>query len=254
MISKSELKALIRLQKVAARKSIAATNVKVSKIKSHEQYSMFRIIADERKFLSSDFSGINDVHDLMSIIHDIRHKSISRDATFLKCRFCRRVLAEMAIELPGGPAQNEATHDEKEDQLKPRFGNLIAVLEEEVQNEVANMERRQVPSQNDLTRWALKEAVLRWYKNQGMQDNTIVVDDIYDDRLITELAPDFSQIYEMWLEKLDELKRLDNRYTLNPDEFDKAHGDLVNGMRGSAFEKQLDRYREDFMQKLYAKI
>jgi len=255
MISKSDLKALIRFQKIAARKSIASANIKVSKIKSHDQYNLFRIMADERKFLASDFGDVNDVHALMAIVHDLRHKSISKTGNFIKCKYCRDVLAEMAIELPGAPAEFEATPEsDEEDKLKPRFGNLIAILEKEVQNEVANMERRRLPSQNDLTRWALKEAVLRWYKNKNLPVDTIVVDMAYDNRLKTDLAPDFSEIYKMWIEKLDELQRLDDKYALNPDEFDKAESDLEMGMRGSAFEKQLDRYREEFMQKLYAQI
>ena len=52
------------------------------------------------------------------------------------------------------------------------------------------------------------------------------------------------------MKKLDELKRRDDKYTLMEEEFDKAEADLLEGMRGSAFEKQLDRYREEFMQKL----
>ena len=34
------------------------------------------------------------------------------------------------------------------------------------------------------------------------------------------------------------------------EEYDKAEDDLNDGMRGSAFEKQLDRFRKEFMNKL----
>lgn len=246
---KAYIKSLIKLQKIAARKSIALQNVKISKTNSHEQYSLFRVIADERKFLASNFNDVTDVHDLMDVVHGIRHNTISRAKGSIKCRFCKEILAEMAIELPGAPAQYEAQPD-KEDELKPRFGNLIAVLQQEVQNENEKMERRRMPSQNDLTRWALKNAVLEFYQNLEEKDNVVVVDDLYDDRLSTALAPDFDVIYEMWMKKLDELQRRDDKYTLNSEEYDKAEDDMRDGMRGSAFEKQLDRYREDFMQKL----
>lgn len=246
---KAYIKSLIKFQKVAARKSIALQNVKISKTNSHEQYSLFRIIADERKFLASNFNEIKDMYDLMDMIHDVRHNTISKAKNSIKCKHCKKSFAEMAIELPGAPAEYEAEPD-KEEELKPRYGNLIAVLQQEVQDELAIIERRRVPSQNDLTRCALKSVVLEFYQNLNTKDDIVVVDDLYDDRLITQLAPDFDVIYKMWLEKLDELQRRDDKYTLNTVEYDKAEEDLLNGMRGSAFEKQLDRYREDFMQKL----
>jgi len=123
-------------------------------------------------------------------------------------------------------------------------------LKQEVADEKAIVERKRSPSQNDLTRWALKDAVLAFYQGLNLPENTVIVDTLYDDRLITKLAPDFDVIANIWMEKLDELKRKDDKFALDYDEYDKAEADLADGMRGSAFEKQLDRYREEFMQKL----
>jgi len=249
-MSKICIKSLIKIQKIAARKSIALQNVKISETNSHDQYSLFRIIADERKFLTNNFGNIESISDFMNIVHEIRHNTASKTKNSADCIHCKKVLAEIAIELPGAPAQYEFEQNKEEEELRPRFGNLIATLQEEVQNEISNMERRRIPSQNDLTRWALKHAVLEFYQNLNEKDDVVVVDSLYDDRLITQLAPDFDVIYKIWMEKLDELQRRDDKYTLNTNEYDKAENDLLGGMRGSAFEKQLDRYRENFMQKL----
>lgn len=137
-----------------------------------------------------------------------------------------------------------------ENELKPKFGNLISVLEREVFNEKNKIENKNFPSQNDLTRWALKDAVLSYYQGLNIPEDMIVVDTLYDDRLISKLAPDFDIIAQIWMEKLNRLLYHTDKYALEKDEIDKAESDLADGMRGSAFEKQLDRYREEFMKKL----
>jgi len=139
----------------------------------------------------------------------------------------------------------------EEDNL-PRAGNLLSVLKEEAEEEKQHIERSRIPSQNDLRRWALKDAVLSYYQGLNMPDDIIVVKNKFDDRLITEFAPDFSVIYNVWLTKLDELRRKNERskFKLLQDEYDQVEEDILEGMRGSAFEKQLDRYRIEFVQKL----
>jgi len=249
MTSKLHLKLLIRNQKIAARKAIASYETAMIKQSDEERYKCIKQINNERKFLSYNFDTISNTRDLIALIHDLRHHNISKTGTYASCIRCKEVLAEMAIELPGAPAEHEAVPDQEED-LKPRFGNLIAVLEQEVADEKNNVERKRFPSQNDLTRWALKDAVLAYYQGLNMPDNFVAVDTLYDDRLTSRLAPDFDVIFEMWLKKLDELRRRDDKFTLEHDEYDKAEQDIADGMRGSAFEKQLDRYREEFMQKL----
>lgn len=253
MITKLHLKQLIKQQKIAARKSIAVKNIAVCRTKSPEQYVLLKEIADERRFLSSDFNNVYDIHDLMKIIHNTRHSKVAHLYEYIKCEYCKNVLANMSLTLPGAPAQNEepVVDDEK---VKPRFGNLISVLSEEINEDVNRMESMRTPSQNDITRWALKNAVLQYYKEMAgknnIDDNSVIVDNLYDERLKTDLAPDFDNIYEKWLNILRDLTQREDKYALTVDEYIKAQNDLDDGMRGSAFEKQLDRYRKEFMDKL----
>jgi hypothetical protein len=178
--------------------------------------------------------------------------SILKDKHFsnvFDCSICKKIFAELSIELPGAPAQTIDPEINKDD-IIPCFGNLIQVLKEEVEIEKSKIESKYMPTQNDLTRWAIKESVLIYYQNLNMPPDLPVMVNRFDDRLKIELAPDFDVIARIWMEKLDELQRRDDKYGLTMEEFDKAEDDLMNGMRGSAFEKQLDRYREEFMQKL----
>jgi len=249
MASKLHLKLLIKNQKIAARKDIAFCENQMHKYAAKDRHQLINRIRTQREFLAHSFDDISNTRDLISIIHRLRHNDISKTSTYADCLKCKDVLAEMAIELPGAPAEHEAVPD-KEEELKPRFGNLISVLEQEVADEKNKVESRRLPSQNDLTRWALKDAVLAYYQGLNIPENIVVVDTMYDDRLIPKLAPDFDVIAEIWMNKMDELRRKDSKYMLDYDEFGKAEEDLSDGMRGSAFEKQLDRYREEFMSKL----
>lgn len=137
--------------------------------------------------------------------------------------------------------------DISEDELKPKFGNLLDLLQKELQSEAQKLEAKSLPSQNDLSRLALKSAVFDFYNEFDSAPDTIVVNNLHDDRLSVEFAPDFDVIAKIWFDKLDELKRRKDKYMLIDEEFDQAQDDLVDGMRGSAFEKRLDRYRQDFM-------
>jgi predicted outer membrane lipoprotein len=178
-----------------------------------------------------DFSNIKTAEELLRLVH-IRHGG-QKDG----CSSCVKLAAEFVEEL-------------EQLDILPRFGNLLFVLEEEANREKSELESKRSPSQNDLTRWALKDAVLAYYQGLNYPEDMPVVENRYNDRLITDLAPNFSAISNLWLERLDELKRRQDKYTLILEEFDKAENDLYDGMRGSAFEKQLDRYREEFMKKL----
>jgi hypothetical protein len=240
---------IIKQQKIIARKSIAALEIKLGTCDLNERLNIIKLIANEKSFLSLELKDIENIDDLLKIIHATKHYGLSKTSNHTNCLYCKKVLSEMAIEMPGAPAEHESVPS-NEDNLKPRFGNLIAVLKQEVLDELNRMERLRLPSQNDLTRWALKDAVLAFYQRLNIPEDVVVVDTLYDDRLITKLAPDFDVIADIWMEKLDELQRRNDKYTLESEEYDKADVDFEEGMRGSAFEKQLDRYREEFMQKL----
>lgn len=241
------LSTLILQQKIAARKSIAKLTSRLKSLRDEERLSTTKVIEDERAFLNYDFSKVSNISDLVELIHKTRFNTRSKNTKYAALR----VMAEEPINLPGAPAENPTFNPDGDN--KPMFGNLISVLEEEVTEELSRMDRQRLPSQNDLTRWALKDAVLAYYKGLNLPPNTQIVETVFDDRLVPKLAPDFDVVYGMWLDRLYNLTRRDDKYTLEPDEYDKAEKDVqVNetGMRGSAFEKQLDRYREEFMQKL----
>ena len=189
------------------------------------------IQANEKNFLAYDFSRVKSFADLMTVVHKIRHKGISKAGKYTRCKLCRKIAEEIL-------------------DIVPKFGNLIDVLSKEVEAERSIMAKKSVPSQNDLTRLALKDAVLEYYKNKNYPSDYPIVESRYDDRLIDALAPDFDVIAKIWIRKLDTLKRRNDKYTLNTDEQDKAERDFLDGMRGSAFEKFLDRYRIEFMAKL----
>jgi len=134
--------------------------------------------------------------------------------------------------------------------LIPRIGNLLNILRKDIEEENVSLEYKKLPSQNDLTRWALKNAVLKFYINKNLPDDTAIVDSPNDDRLIVALAPDFDVIADLWFEQMDEMCKRNDKYRIEIEEYNRAQDDLNNGMRGSAFEKQLDRFRKEFMQKI----
>ncbi|KKM82349.1 hypothetical protein LCGC14_1320450 [marine sediment metagenome] len=250
MISKLHAKWLIKNQRIVARKSVAAYEIKLRDCDLGERYRLIKLIANEKRFLSLSFGGAKKIDDLLQIIHASRHFDLSNKSSHTDCMRCRKVIADMAIEMPGAPAEQEYKPDkEDEDTYKLRFGNLIAILKQEVSDEESRIESMRFPSQNDITRWALKKVVLNFYQGLNLPENVVVVDTLYDDRLRTELAPDFDVIYIAWMKELDALQRRNDEWALQSEEYDKAEADLEMGMRGSAFEKQLDRYREEFMQK-----
>lgn len=241
------LSKLILQQKIAARKSIARLTSRLKYLKGDNLSHAVKIIEDERRFLSCDFDLVDNISELIKIIDSVRFNNRSK----MTKKALIEIWAEEAISLPGGPAEDPTFNPDND--YKPLFGNLLAVLEHEVVEELSKMERKRVSSQDDLTRWALKDAVLAYYKGLNLPPNTKIVETIFDDRLVPKLAPNFDIIYGMWLERLYNMTRRDDKYTLEPDEYDKAEKDVQlneTGMRGSAFEKQLDRYREEFMKKL----
>lgn len=232
---------LILQQKIAARKSVAQLKLALKGATGEERGHILKSIGYERAFLEQDFSKIRSVTDLYSALSQTR----------ILCAASVKV-AEEPIGLPGAPAEN--TMENPDGDVKPTYGNLLVVLEEEVNEELSRMASRRLPSQNDLRRWALKDAVLEFYKNMNLPADTKVVETVLDNRLVTQLAPDFDVLYKMWLQRLYDLTRRDDKYTLNSGEYDEAENDVTlneTGMRGSAFEKQLDRYREEFVEKLF---
>lgn len=250
-MAKFHLKLLIKNQKIASRKSIVRCEATLHKTAMAERHNILKKIKSEREFIAYSFEDIKTTRELINVIHELRHHNISKAGSYKDCLDCKTLMAEMSIKLPEVEEEIEPVVDpNREEEAKPRFGNLIAVLEQETADEKAIVESKNFPSPNDLTRWALKDAVLAFYQGLNIPEEAVIVDTLYDDRLITQLAPDFDVIAKIWIDKLGELIKRSDKYGLDYDEIDKAESDLADGMRGSAFEKQLDRYREEFMQKL----
>jgi hypothetical protein len=246
---KFHLKLLISNQKIAARKCIARYESQLHSISSINRDKILKRIKKEKEFLTYNFNNLQTIREIISIIHNFRHKGISKYSSYKDCLECKKALKSISTQLP---EQNDIVNVDTnlENELKPKFGNLISILEQEVFDEKNKIESKNFPSQNDLTRWALKDSVLSYYQGLNIPENMVVVDTLYDDRLISKLAPDFDVIAQIWIEKLNRLLYNTDKYALEKDEIDKAESDLADGMRGSAFEKQLDRYREEFMKKL----
>lgn len=222
------LKKIIAKQKAASRRAIALNKIYKDKISAPA-------VLNERAFLDYDFNNVKTIDELMSIIHMVKHFKISKAQKYTRCKLCKKIALEIQQDIQD---------------ILPKMGNLLAVLEKEVADERAKVESRKLPSQNDITRWALKDAVLAYYQGLNYPSDKPVIENRLDIRLVDDLAPDFDVIAKIWLTKLDELKRRNDKYTLNEAEFDKAQADLSEKMQGSAFEKALDRYRIEFMDKL----
>lgn len=138
----------------------------------------------------------------------------------------------------------------------PTLGKLRLSLEKEIEAEETTLAAKQLPSENDHKRLALKEAVYEYYMDLPYSPDTIAVD--YEGDLTTrrddqdvdgtdvDLAPNKNEIYRRWMDKLAKLIREKKLSTV---EYDEA---VDRGTpQGGAFEKQLDRYRQDFMKNLW---
>lgn len=127
------------------------------------------------------------------------------------------------------------------------LGKLLNVLNEELKKEESEF-KINYPSQTDIERWALKFAVLEFYKNLNIPQDTIIIKDTNQNKTIHEYAPDTSKIYILWLNKLKDLTKRNDVNNFNINKYDE---NLDRGTpQGGAFEKQLQRYREEFVSKM----
>lgn len=167
-----------------------------------------------------------------------------------------RVLAyaEMGVELPGAPIR--VIGPRTPERPLPNLGKLRMILEEELENEQNQFDNDNHQSDNDVKRLALKEAVLDFYNDLPYDPETIVVDYEGDmtlrrdnqevDNSDYDFAPDKNDIYVRWMKKL---KQYIKDFRLSEAEYDES---LERGTpQGGAFEKQLDRYRKDFVRKMW---
>jgi hypothetical protein len=132
-------------------------------------------------------------------------------------------------------------------QLQQDFSldRLISILEG-----LLGKEQDRTPSQTDKERWALKWAVLEYYKNLRLQvpGATRVIDNPASGKTIHQYAPNTDAIYALWTNKLKDLTKEDGVNNFDITRYDE---NLDRGTpRGGAFEKQLQRYRAEFIKEM----
>lgn len=231
---------IITQQRMESRKSIARCEKLIKDLKSDDRDVILKVIAVERDFLAHSFNDIESEENLRTEIIIKRHAKIL-DA--LKSPDNILKFAEMMPTVPGAPDEYVRPNS------IPTFGKLIKILEQNLQEEGNSIAADPRPSANDIKRWALKSAVLEYYQGLGANPEIKVTDTVGNDRTIPALAPNKNQIYNIWMQKLDAQTKADDKYKLSMEEYDEA---VDRGTpRGGAFEKLLDRYREDFMAKLW---
>lgn len=132
-------------------------------------------------------------------------------------------------------------------QLDLSLNKLIETLEELLAEDQKDFDVKP-PSQTDIERWALKSAVLDYYRNLNLPGETIIIENPLDYKTKHEFAPDTAKVFSLWLAKLAELTKYDdaNHYEIELYKENKERG----VQQGGAFEKQLQRYREQFIKKM----
>jgi len=199
-------------------------------------------MALERAIINADLN-IYSPREILEFIHETRHDGSDN------CSDCLTITAELGIETPA--EQNlvdplVAPQAPEQKIVLPTLGHLKEILENNANQEWSSQSVKPTPT--GLERWALKAAVSDYY-NSLQQDSALpVVDAVGSLRTKYEFAPNKEAIYRFWIAKLDELKRLkllDNK---------RIEQSTDRGIpRGGAFEKQLDRYRSQFMNQLNTK-
>lgn len=220
---------IIKQHKIIARKNIAKYNKLLSKESNlTERLDILNKIANEECILNMNISSIGD-SSLLNTIHKLRHNSSNN------CQDCLTIKAQLGI-VNDAPPQVQL----------PTLGHLREILEENANSEWNSFGRS--PSSNDIKRWALKAAVSDYYNSLNYDVSNPVIDIPGSLRAINHLAPNKEWIFKSYVDKLNSMVQRNDAYRLDHREFDESYDRGIP--RGGAFEKQLDRYREDFMYQL----
>ena len=127
------------------------------------------------------------------------------------------------------------------------FGKLLGVLERLVQEE-ANRNLSSSPSPTDIERWALKQAVLDYYRGLNLAPDTKIMEDLASYKTLPQFAPNTQAIYELWVRRLTDLTTRTDQNRFDPKRLDRLQERGI--VQGGALEKQLQRYREEFMKRV----
>lgn len=135
----------------------------------------------------------------------------------------------------------------------PTLGQFRQLIDKDVKQE-----EQTIDSPTDLKRLATKEAILDYYNRLEYDPETQIVD--YEgslrlrrdnqktDSTDYDFAPDYSKIYEIYMDKIRTLVR---HSQLHRTEYDEAAERGI--IRGGAFEKQLTRLIKEYLTKIWRK-
>lgn len=194
---------------------------KIASLRFQESESSAREIKKLRNRLSNKL----DSAEMIKILHLYDHSGDTKN-----CKKCIKLANDTSVDIS--------------------FGKFISTLQQLLTEEEASF-KLQLPSQTDIKRWALKWAVLEYYKSLQIPPQTRIIEDLTQNKTIHQLAPDSDVVYNLWTRKLSELAR-----KLDANKFDVKQLDTVEDRgfgRGTAFEKQLQRYREQTIKRMLNK-
>jgi len=200
MLNDSEI---IKEQKRIARKNIAKYSKLLNKLETSDRLYIIKAMASERKILNFQTNNQNSIDNFIKTINNIRY-------------------AEMAIELPGAPAQNFNIQPVQ----RLNFGQFIAAIERDVNNEDAV--KKSNLTQTDINRWARKFSFLQYYLNLNKSPEEEITKADGDGKTIRDFAPNKDEIYKIYLDKLEELRRRSDHLKLDDQKFNEILDEISN--------------------------
>ena len=166
--------------------------------------------------------GIVDLAEVLKTIHDTKHTEPRT-----KCAECVKLADDVVSDVT--------------------MGKLLDVLERMVKEEEAQNVGKP-PTQTGIERWALKIAVRDFYRGLNVPSETKIMDDPTQYKTLPQYAPITKDVYQLWLQRLTDLI---NRHDSNRFDLHKLDEDKGRGIeQGGAFEKALQRFREEFMKRV----
>jgi len=224
---------IIKQQKTEARRFIAKAELMLKNLNTSDREIILKVIAVERAFINANVSSIKDI---MITRHSAIINILNKTDNIIK-------FAEMMPSVPGAPEEYVRPNS------VPTFSKLVDTLEHSLKQEEDSIVGDPRPSPNDIKRWALKSAVLDYYNSLSIDPMMKVTHGVGELVTVDALAPNKRSIYNIWLQKLEAQHRAEDKYKLSVDEYNEA---IERGIpQGGAFEKLLDRYREEFMSELW---
>jgi len=133
-------------------------------------------------------------------------------------------------------------------QSLPTLGHLRELLEKNSIAEGNMLQHNTSISANDIKRWALKSAVDEYYKLIQYNSMTPIVDAIGSLTTKREFAPNKEYVYKLYMNTLESMIARKDAYKLDPKVLEEISDKGIP--QGGAFEKNIERYREEFMTQL----